>query len=70
MLVTGGEVTGETVMKRVARYDIDGYIEDLPPLNIGRAAHGCGAYLNDVDGSQVGGCQYSHSKVGKVCRSS
>ena len=29
-------------------------MEDLPPLNIGRAVHGCGAYLRDTDGSQAG----------------
>ena len=55
MLVTGGfDGLTETNLKKVARYDIDGFIEDLPPLNKGRAVHGCGAYLSDVDGSQVG----------------
>jgi len=35
---------GTSNMKMVARYNIQGYVETLPDLNIGRRRHGCGAY--------------------------
>merc|ERR1712098_36754 len=41
--ITGGVNTTQTV----SRYDTLGFLEDLPSLNEGRWAHGCGAYLRD-----------------------
>ena len=56
VIITGGVDEGMTAtnLKKVTRYDIEGFVEDMPPLNIGRAVHGCGAYLRDTDGSQAG----------------
>ena len=43
-------------MQRVSWCDGTGYVGDLPRLNEGRFAHGCGAYLRQ-DGTQVSiGC--------------
>ena len=33
----------------VSRYGSDGWLEDLPSLNVGRAYHGCGSYVSDRD---------------------
>ena len=56
MIITGGIDEGFSAenLKKVRRYDIEGFVEDLPPLYIGRAAHGCGSYLRHTDGSQAG----------------
>jgi hypothetical protein len=52
VLLTGGYYSKQ----RVSRYDATGYMADLPGLNEGRFAHGCGAYLRQ-DGTQVSiGC--------------
>jgi len=48
LIITGGNET----KKYVTRYDVLGFVEDLPPLNEGRYAHGCGAYLRE-DGTQA-----------------
>jgi len=48
VIVTGGYNT----MHNVSRYDLLGWVEDLPPLLNGRTDHGCGAYMKE-DGSQV-----------------
>ena len=48
LIITGGNET----KKYVTRYDLLGFVEDLPSLNNGRYAHGCGAYLRE-DGTQV-----------------
>ena len=34
-------------MTTVSRYTTDGWIEDLPELNVGRRGHGCGYFYND-----------------------
>ena len=44
-------------MKTVSRYNLLGFLQYLPSLNIGRHSHGCGAYLGG-DGTKV-------SKAGK-----
>ena len=28
---------------------MEGWLEDLPPLNVGRSRHGCGGYVSDGD---------------------
>lgn len=45
-LLTGGRVM-ETE-KKVARYDINGWVEDLDDLNTERYAHGCTRYTNSA----------------------
>ena len=50
MVLTGGLFNRETV----ARYDGLGWVEDLPPLLVGRHGHGCAAYNKHGDGEQVG----------------
>jgi len=42
-ILTGGFDTLTTV----SRYTTDGWIEDLPELNVGRRGHGCGYFYND-----------------------
>merc|ERR1719477_339578 len=48
LIITGGVNTPNTV----SRYGSSGHIEDLPLLNQGRYAHGCGSY-SDNTGDQV-----------------
>eukprot|EP00091_Calanus_sinicus_P017868 TRINITY_DN3888_c0_g1_i2.p1 TRINITY_DN3888_c0_g1~~TRINITY_DN3888_c0_g1_i2.p1 ORF type:complete len:316 (-),score=66.45 TRINITY_DN3888_c0_g1_i2:89-1036(-) len=48
IIVTGGYQTKQ----QVSRYDINGFVEDLPDLIVRRAYHSCGSYLR-ADGSQV-----------------
>ena len=31
------------------RYGLEGWLEDLPPLNVGRYGHGCGSYVSGGD---------------------
>ena len=45
VIVTGGEYT----LKTVSRYGRDGWVEDLPPLRVGRNNHGCGSYVSGKD---------------------
>ena len=45
VLVTGGWPTFATV----SRYGLEGWLEDLPPLNVGRREHGCGSYVSGGD---------------------
>ena len=42
-ILTGGFDT----MTTVSRYTTDGWMEDLPELNVGRRGHGCGYFYND-----------------------
>ena len=50
IIVTGG------MGDEVTRYDLLGYLEDLPSMLRIRNNHGCGSYINS-DGSQV--CRYT-----------
>ena len=45
VILTGG--TDLDSWKSAARYNRDGYIEDLPKLNFGRRSHACGSYLRN-----------------------
>ena len=31
------------------RYGLEGWLEDLPQLNVGRFEHGCGSYVSGAD---------------------
>ena len=42
MIVTGGYYNPN----RVSIYNDDGWVENMPSLNSGRRAHGCGHYYN------------------------
>ena len=42
MIVTGGYFDPN----RVSIYNDDGWVENMPSLNSGRRAHGCGHYFN------------------------
>ena len=48
VILTGGEYSD----RMVSRYDLQGFVEDLPQLVQGRYGHGCGSYLRG-DGTQV-----------------
>ena len=48
-------------LQTVSRYNMQGWVEDLPQLIEERYAHGCGSYLRD-DGTQV-----SVDSVGYLC---
>ena len=48
VIMTGGITT----MQVVSMYDMQGHLEDLPQLIVGRYWHGCGSYLR-LDGTQV-----------------
>ena len=41
VILAGGSV-GEAY---VARYDLDGFVENLPSMLVARQDHGCGSYL-------------------------
>ena len=45
MVITGGFNTLSTA----SIYSVDGWVEDLPDLLIGRQYHGCGHYVNNDD---------------------
>ena len=45
MVITGGSYTKSTV----SLYSLDGWVEDLPDLLMGRSGHGCGHYINNED---------------------
>jgi len=49
VIITGGHDNLQTV----SRYGTQGFLEDLPPLLVGRLGHGCGAYLREADRTQV-----------------
>ena len=44
VIVTGGANTWNTV----SVYSVEGWQEDLPPLNIGREEHACTSYLSGM----------------------
>ena len=46
VIVTGGFYYA---LDTVSRYGLEGWLEDLPPLNVGRSRHGCGSYVSDGD---------------------
>ena len=48
VILTGGVWT----RNKVSRYNVDGWLEDLPDLTIGRGSHGCASYT-DEDGTKV-----------------
>jgi len=48
LIITGGYIT----LSRVSRYGTLGWVEDLPPLVVGRQSHGCGSFFRG-DGTQV-----------------
>ena len=44
VILTGGSYTPETV----SVYGLNGWIEDLPPLNVGRKDHACTSFISNV----------------------
>ena len=52
MLLTGGFNAIGGYRNTVSRYGTNGFVEDLAPLNEGRADHGCGVYTV-ASGDQV-----------------
>merc|ERR1711892_140161 len=51
-VVLAGGGFHEDDSKRVSRYNIHGFVEDMPQLTVGRMDLGCGSYQRD-DGTQV-----------------
>ena len=47
-MITGGKPSVSTV----SRYNSDGWIEEIAPLNTGREGHGCTRYYNNF-GAEV-----------------
>eukprot|EP00092_Neocalanus_flemingeri_P010981 GFUD01011824.1.p1 GENE.GFUD01011824.1~~GFUD01011824.1.p1 ORF type:complete len:447 (+),score=101.01 GFUD01011824.1:59-1399(+) len=45
VIITGGN-DGKTVSSTVARYNLQGHVENLPEMNQGRSSHGCGSYIS------------------------
>ena len=50
MVVTGGDDYQRAAnISRVSRYNLAGWVEDLPNLVTGRASHGCSSFImNDI----------------------
>lgn len=44
VIITGGRDT----MKKVIRYNLQGFVEYLPSMDVGRRYHGCGSYQDSV----------------------
>ena len=51
-VVLAGGGFHEDDSKRVSRYNLHGFVEDMPQLTVGRMDLGCGSYQRD-DGTQV-----------------
>ena len=51
-VVLAGGGFDEDASKKVSRYDLQGFVEDMPELTVGRMDLGCGSYWRD-DGTQV-----------------
>ena len=48
VIITGGGKFGEEITSaKVSVYNVDGWVQDLPSLNMARFYHGCGFYIND-----------------------
>ena len=45
VLITGGGLKAPST--QVARYDAEGFVGDLPSLQVGRKSHGCGSFLRE-----------------------
>ena len=52
VIVTGGKNRSEFGMNQVSTYNVNGFLENLPNLNVRRLLHGCGHYIN-VEGNEV-----------------
>ena len=46
VILTGGVIDGED-SSTVSIYDNDGWLRDLPNLQLNRRSHGCGHYFDD-----------------------
>ena len=48
VIVTGGYNSGGGTgnLNNVSKYGVNGWIENLEPLNFGRDGHGCGSYVS------------------------
>ena len=55
VIVTGGSET----LALVTVYNEQGFVTELPNLNVGRSEHGCGHFVN-TGGSQVREAQLTH----------
>jgi len=49
ILIAGYDQINNQVLANVTRYNLYGYVESLPPLNVGRMYAGCAGYYNDAD---------------------
>ena len=53
IVLTGGYDPDDNIqLSSVQRYDLNGFVENLPSLNEAREIHGCGCYYNN-DGEKV-----------------
>ena len=57
VIVTGGSYTPETV----SVYGLNGWIEDLPPLHVGRKDHACTSFIS-AEGDRVSHTNFSDVK--------
>ena len=54
VVLTGGMMT----LNKVSRYQMDqGWVEDLPELNIGRRYHGCASFTKDDEQVSINLCK-------------
>ena len=62
-------ITGSGNPKQVSQYGLEGFIEDLPELNIGRNDHACAGYYDDTDHFillVMGGVEGESDFIGKL----
>ena len=54
VIITGGALyLAFGVSDKATIYNDNGFVEDLPSLNIARYGHGCGHYITDTNGTKV-----------------
>ena len=55
VIITGGALSlGLVASDKATIYNDNGFVEDLPSLNIGRWGHACGHYITDTtEGNKV-----------------
>ena len=63
-IITGGWKGFADPSNRVTEYDIDGNRIEHPSMNVSRASHGCGYYMNQTSlvNSTFNSCQIHFSR--------
>ena len=58
---------GKGALLKVAQYSHQGWLSDLPDLNVGRYAHACSSYSDTVTASQVSRVHHWSRSIQRLC---